>query len=174
MGLKTVADDTREKRQLEQISEGATNILKQVRSMSHMLRPPELDRLGLTETIRSLLTSVREAYGMALNAEVDEIDGLVEPRNEINIIRILQESLSNIQKHSGATEIDVRVAVTGDRLSLTIRDNGKGYAQDSVHHGIGLAGITERVRILDGSLSIATGEGNGTSVTVTIPVTQRA
>lgn len=172
MGLKTVTAESKEKRQLEQISEGATAILKLVRSMSHSLRPPELDRLGLTETIRSILANVREAYGMTLNAEIDEIDGLVVQDNEINIIRILQETLSNIEKHSGASTIDLRIAVSGGTITITVKDDGKGYSKDSVHYGIGLAGITERVRILNGSLSIESGTGSGTTVTVTIPVQQ--
>jgi signal transduction histidine kinase len=90
MGLKTVGDETKEKRQLEQISDGATNILKLVRTISHNLPPPELDRLGLTETIRSMLGNIREVSGKTLHAEVDEIDGLINKENEINLIRILQ------------------------------------------------------------------------------------
>lgn len=174
MGLKTVPAESKEKRQLEQISEGATAILKLVRSMSHSLRPPELDRLGVTETIRAILGNVREAYGMTLNAELDEIDGLVAQENEINIIRILQESLSNIERHSGATSIDLRVVVMNGTICITVKDNGKGYSKDSVHYGIGLAGITERVRILNGSLSIESGTGSGTTVTVIIPIQPRA
>lgn len=173
MGLKTVMNESKEKRQLEQISEGATNILKMVRTMSHNLRPPELDRLGLTETIRSMLTNVREATGMVLNAEVDEIDGLVKKENEINLIRILQEALSNIEKHSGATVIEIRLTHQADRIILQVNDNGKGYAADQVTRGMGLAGISERVRILEGSLSVESGSGSGTSINVTIPVLQR-
>jgi signal transduction histidine kinase/ligand-binding sensor domain-containing protein len=173
MGLKTAADESKEKRQLEQISEGATNILKMVRSISHNLRPPELDRLGLTETIRSLLTNVRESSGIALNAEVDEIDGLIKTENEINVIRILQESLSNIERHSSATEVTIRITVRGDQILMAVKDNGKGYSRESVTHGMGLAGISERVRILEGNLQVQTDTGAGTSITITIPIQQR-
>jgi signal transduction histidine kinase/ligand-binding sensor domain-containing protein len=174
MGLKTAQQDSKEKRQLEQISEGATNILKLVRAMSHNLRPPELDRLGLTETIRSMLTNIREVSGITLNAEVEEIDGLVKKENEINVIRILQETISNIEKHSNATLVNIFVTVQGDRIVLAVNDNGKGYSQESVSHGIGLAGISERVRILNGGLSIESKSGSGTSITITIPVHQRS
>jgi signal transduction histidine kinase/ligand-binding sensor domain-containing protein len=174
MGLKTAANESKEKRQLEQISEGATSILKMVRTLSHNLRPPELDRLGLTETIRSMLTNVREASGMTLNAEVDEIDGLVKKESEINLIRILQEALSNIEKHSGASVIDIRISVQEGRIMLTVKDNGKGYTAEHVTRGIGLAGISERVRILEGSLSVESGSGSGTAITITIPAVKRS
>ncbi|MFA6457487.1 MAG: two-component regulator propeller domain-containing protein [Bacteroidota bacterium] len=174
MGLKTVGDETKEKRQLEQISEGATNILKLVRSLSHNLRPPELDRLGLTETIRSMLGNIRDASGKTLHAEVDEIDGLVKKEDEINLIRILQEALSNIEKHSDASEISITLRVDQQMILLRIKDNGRGYSSENVRHGIGLAGMSERVRILQGSLSIESTAGAGTTITITIPIQQRA
>lgn len=170
MGLKTVLPEAKEKRQLEQISEGATAILKLVRSMSHSLRPPELDRLGLTETIRSILTTVRESSGITMDAEVDEIDGMVKKENEINIIRILQEALSNIERHSQATTVWISLRTDGTVIRLTIRDDGRGFAPGHGKPGIGLAGMTERVRILLGSLSIASEEGKGTTVTISIPI----
>lgn len=172
MGLKTVQDDSKEQRQLLQISEGATNILKLVRSLSHNLRPPELDRLGLSETIRSMLTTVRDASPITVAAEVDEIDGMIPKVNEINLIRILQESLSNIEKHSSATRIEVLIRSAEQKIVVEIRDNGKGYSPESVTHGIGLAGISERVRILEGSLSITSSPGAGTELIITIPVQQ--
>jgi signal transduction histidine kinase len=101
---------------------------------------------------------------------VDEIDGLVKKENEINLIRILQEALSNIEKHSGASVIDIRISVQEGRITLSVKDNGKGYAADHVKRGIGLAGISERVRILEGSLSISSAAGEGTALSVIIPV----
>lgn len=172
MGLKTAQTESKEKHHLQQISEGATNILKLVRSLSHNLRPPELDRLGLTETIRSMLTNVREVSGLSLNAEIDEIDGLIKEENEINLIRILQETLSNIEKHSDATAVDILAKVDGDQILLSIEDNGKGFVPEAVTHGIGLAGISERVRILNGSILIDSESGTGTKITIIIPVQQ--
>lgn len=168
MGLKSVKEGTKEQRQLQQISEGTTNVLKLVRSLSHNLRPPELDRLGLTETIRSMLTNVREVSGKVLQAEVDEIDGMIPKENEINVIRILQEALSNIEKHSEAIEVIVSIKMEVNCIRIEIRDNGKGFNAESVRHGIGLAGISERVRILGGSLSIVSNPGEGTTLSIVL------
>jgi signal transduction histidine kinase/ligand-binding sensor domain-containing protein len=170
MGLKTVSDDSKEKRQLEQISDGATNVLKLVRTLSHNLRPPELDRLGLTETIRSILSNGREASNMALHAELDVIDGMIKKEDEINLIRILQEALNNIEKHSGASVIDISLKCEQQHIALTIQDNGKGFAADTVKHGIGLAGMSERVRILHGAIAITSAPAEGTIISVTIPM----
>ncbi len=170
MGLKTASAESREKKQLEQISDGATNVLKLVRTISHNLRPPELDRLGLTETIRSILLTIHDATGKTLHAEIDAIDGLIEKENEINLIRILQEAVSNIERHSGATEITVHIKVEQSNIHLFIKDNGKGFAVDAVKHGIGLAGISERVRILHGTLAITSAPVEGTTLSITMPI----
>lgn len=172
MGLKTAADESKEKRQLEQISDSATNVLKLVRTLSHNLRPPELDRLGVTESIRSILSAVREASETKVTAVVDEIDGLIHKEHEINLVRIMQESLNNIEKHSGADEIDVAIKVFRPKIIVTIRDNGKGFVPHEVTHGIGLAGISERVRILQGTHTIDTQPGIGTTITIIIPVNE--
>ncbi|MEW5798133.1 MAG: two-component regulator propeller domain-containing protein [Bacteroidota bacterium] len=170
MGLKTASAESREKKQLEQISDGATNVLKLVRTISHNLRPPELDRLGLTETIRSILLTIRDATSKTLHAEIDTIDGLIEKENEINLIRILQEAVSNIEKHSGATEITVHLKIEQPNINLLLKDNGRGFAVDAVKHGIGLAGISERVRILHGTLAITSAPAEGTTLSITIPI----
>ncbi len=170
MGLKTAAEESKEKRQLEQISDGATNILKLVRAISHNLRPPELDRLGLTETIRSILSTVHEVSNVKLHGELETIDGMIKKENEINVIRILQETLSNIEKHSGASEIFIIMKLEQQHIALTIKDNGKGFTANKIKHGIGLAGISERVRILHGSLSITSAIGEGTTISITIPI----
>jgi signal transduction histidine kinase len=82
--------------------------------------------------------------------------------------------LSNIEKHSEASEISILLTVDQQMIILKIRDNGKGYVPGNVRHGIGLAGMTERVRILQGSLSIESTEGSGTVVTITIPIHKHA
>lgn len=170
MGLKTAGEDSKEKRQLEQISDGATNVLTLVRTLSHGLRPPELDRLGVTETIRSILSNVREASNMTLHAELDVIDGMIKKEDEINLIRILQEALNNIEKHSGASVIDISIKCEQRHIAFTIKDNGKGFAADTVKHGIGLAGISERVRILHGAIAITSAPAEGTMISIDIPM----
>lgn len=170
MGLKSAGDGTKERRQLEQISDGATGVLEKVRSLSHILRPPELDRLGLTETVRSILENVRDASAFALQAEVGDIDGALRTEDEINLVRILQELLSNIAKHAGANAVRVTIGRTDAVLTVEVSDDGRGFDPDTERNGIGLAGMSERVRILQGTMTVTSAAGRGTQVSILIPL----
>jgi signal transduction histidine kinase len=104
---------------------------------------------------------------------VDELDGLFRPGDEINIYRIVQECLNNILKHSGATKVALNLVLHAGELALTIRDNGCGFMPDEETQrraGLGLQGIAERVRILGGTHAIESAPGQGTTVTLRIPL----
>src|SRR5262249_25103103 len=93
---------------------------------------------------------------------------------EINLYRIIQESVNNILKHSGATEANIEMKRVEQGLAVTIRDNGKGFVADpesiggAPHTGLGLMGIAERARMLGGKYSIQSTPGAGTTVRVEI------
>jgi signal transduction histidine kinase len=109
---------------------------------------------------------------------VDDIDGLFSKESEINIYRIVQESVNNIMKHSGATQARVIVKRIDSEVMLEIRDNGKGL--DSVigielpheRSGLGLLGIRERVKLLAGTFSIHSVPARGTKIIISIPIQQ--
>ncbi len=170
IGLKTAAEGTKERVQLEKISDHASSILKLARSISHSLRPPELDRLGISETIRALLHNVQDVASYKVLAEIDEIDGVLPKEQEINFVRIIQESLSNIEKHANATQMRLTIVRTEKLVVLSIQDNGKGFSPEQIHQGIGLAGIYERVRILHGNISIQSQLEKGTTILITVPI----
>lgn len=192
--LKNFPRDQQSDDHIAQISESASRALKSVRAISHDLRPPELDRLGLTETLRSILLRVRESTTLQVSGEIDDIDGLIEPGLEINLIRIVQEALANVVKHADASECGVRLCREENRITITVRDNGKGFdmngilrissARDSTKKppghqayqsiGIGLGGMMERVRMLGGVINISTAPGAGTTITVSVPVVSRS
>ncbi len=103
--------------------------------------------------------------------ELDELDGLLPPGDEIMLYRIVQECLNNILKHSGATAAEIGIVVHDGELALTVHDNGRGFTTDGDLHkraGIGLQGIAERVRILGGTHAIQSAPGQGTTVTVAV------
>jgi ligand-binding sensor domain-containing protein/signal transduction histidine kinase len=158
-----------------QISSAASGVLNTVREISHNLRPPELDQLGLTETLRSIMLTVRESTTIEINGEVESIDGLIPHELEINLVRILQEALSNVLKHSEATKCQIIFKTQDSHIVLSVSDNGKGIdrsnAQDvKMKSGLGLTGMTERVRILGGTFEINSEIGKGTHIEITIPV----
>jgi signal transduction histidine kinase len=106
------------------------------------------------------------------------LDDLFDKDEAITLYRVVQESLNNIVKHAQASEARVSVERYTDSVTLTIQDNGRGFAPSEAATkppGFGLVGMTERVRILGGALQMDSGEGRGTTVTIrlTLPVSAK-
>jgi signal transduction histidine kinase len=162
--------------QLDTISSVASQSLQEVREIAHNLRPCHLDRLGLTKALRAVITSVARASTIEFVPEIEVIDGLLLPEQEINLYRIVQELLNNIVKHSHAAQARLGIRLEDRRLVLTFEDDGCGfdYAAATDHsqggRGWGLAGIAERVRILGGNLRCDSSPGRGTRWAIDIPV----
>lgn len=160
------------KTHLDVVLSSSSGAIQEVKQITHNLRPYLLDRIGLTKALHSLLRSFSESSGMSVNERLDDLEGVLQKENEIHFFRILQELLNNIQKHSSATLVDVGISRTDADIGLTVKDNGKGF--DVAHlqkqfHGLGLEGIAERVRFLNGVFEIHSKPGEGTIVTITIP-----
>ena len=159
---------------MDEISNVTSQALEEVRRISHGLGPHQLDHLGLTRAIRASIDRASENSSIVFASRVENIDGLFEKDAEILLYRIVQEAVTNIHKHSTATEAAVVIKKQPTAVSISIRDNGKGFdparAPDQMDDfGYGLSGIAERVRILKGTLAIESQPGEGTSLTVEIP-----
>jgi len=135
-----------------EIAVTASEAIREVREIAYQLRPVELDRLGLTKALRAMTKKVSTATGIRIDTEVDEIDGLFSAESEINLYRIVQESISNIVKHSAASQARLIVKRETGSVALTVHDNGKGFSTSGPadNGGFGLKGISERARILHG------------------------
>lgn len=161
---------------LKLISDSANTLLKKVREISHNLRPPELDRLGLTETLKSLLHKVKESTSLTVIGEIDDIDGLIDKKLEINIIRIFQEAINNILKHSNATTFKVIVEKRSSDIKIEIIDNGVGFNYNpsdldlNKRTGMGINGMIERVKILKGTINIESEYMKGTRIYIILPI----
>ncbi len=167
IGLKNGQDSSK---QLGEISEMASQAIDEVREIAYNLRPFHLDELGLTKAIESMLERVSKSSAIDFVSEIDLIDGFFPKDAEINFYRIVQECVSNIVKHSGATEAAVSIKRRNTVLQLSVWDNGKGFDTDSLaakragQSGFGLAGIAERARILGGKIVIESVTGKETVV----------
>jgi signal transduction histidine kinase/ligand-binding sensor domain-containing protein len=160
--------------QVAEIAEAADHALFEVREIAHNLRPFQIDRLGLTKAIEAV---VRKANAGALrfSAHLDKIDSLLPPEAEINLYRIIQESVNNIVKHSQATEASVTIKRRDQSIEVSIQDNGRGFtpattqpSQSPSGSGMGLAGINERARILGSAPVIESAPGRGTKISLEI------
>ena len=163
------------RQRLDEISGATSQALEEVRRITHGLRPYQLDRLGLSQAIRASVSRAAANCSILFASRVEDIDGLFDKDAEIHVYRIVQEAVTNVVKHSAGTEAAVVIKKRTAAVSLSIRDNGRGFnpAKPSPQPrdlGYGLVGITERVRILGGTLTIDSRPGGGTSVTVEVPL----
>jgi signal transduction histidine kinase len=175
LALQNDADETLLRQRLDEISGVASQAIEEVRQITHGLRPYQLDRLGLTQAIRATVS--RNANSPILFASrTENIDGVFDRESEIHVYRIVQEAVSNVVKHSGATEAVVVIKKRETSVSLSVRDNGHGFdvgsarSSQTSEFGYGLSGITERVRILGGNFTVHSAPGEGTNLTVEVPV----
>lgn len=163
--------DARE--QVEEICAEASSAIAEVREISYDLRPYQLDRLGLTRALQSMIESFGKASTTAFSASIDNIDDLFTPELQIAFYRITQECLSNILKHAEAGEAKVIVRRVATRLRLTVSDNGKGFTVGAIYiearkGGFGLIGISERVQLFGGKLEIQSAPTKGATINIDI------
>jgi signal transduction histidine kinase/ligand-binding sensor domain-containing protein len=173
LSLSHPADHERALEQLDEITDAAAHAMDEVHQIAFNLRPLQLDQLGLKMSIESLLKKASSAQGLRVSFEIDEIDGVFAKDQEINLYRIVQECLGNIIKHADATHASVRVKRAGREITLTIRDDGKGFAVDGAaagngRRGFGMLGIAERARMLGGLATVQSVPGQGTTVQVRV------
>ena len=151
--------------QMQEIAEATTAALGEVRSVIFNLRPPQLDRLGLTGAISDLLDHAAQSNSLQVKKQLDELDGVFAPEVEYNLYRIVQECLTNISKHAAATGVTVSLLRRVEAVELTVHDNGRGVLLDkSAPAGFGWRGLRERACLLSGKLTITSKPGQGTTI----------
>jgi ligand-binding sensor domain-containing protein/signal transduction histidine kinase len=169
--LSLKAPDDREKtlEQIDEIAEAATHAIDEIKEISYNLRPYHLDRLGLTNAIEAMVDKVSGANGLRFTTHLDSLDGVFAKSSEINVYRIVQEGVTNIVKHAGASEAAVTITKAQHAVVITLRDNGCGFVPNGSHpSGFGLIGIAERARLLGGEPLIESAPGMGTTITITL------
>jgi signal transduction histidine kinase len=161
--------------QLEHISQVASQSLDSVRGLAHNLTPYQLDHLGLSAALRTVIETAADTVPIAFDVAVEDVDGLLPIEAQINLYRIVQEAVTNIVRHSGARTAAVHVRRAGDAITVTVRDDGRGFelGRDGAGRpagGFGLSGMAERARMLDGRLDVGSAPGLGTRLDLTVPV----
>ena len=153
------------------IREILVEIEKELRRLSHELRPTILDDLGLMPALDFLTKGVAGRTGLAIRVE-GAIAGRLPPSVETTLYRTVQEALNNVDKHAHATRVVVRVGRAPAGVRLEVRDDGVGFqAQgEGVERGLGLAGIQERADSLRGTLHIDSTPGRGTELIMILPL----
>lgn len=152
------------------------DVIAEVRTISHLLHPPLLDEVGLPSAVKWYVEGFSKRSRIAVTLDVEENIGRLGHETEIALFRILQESLTNVHRHSGSSSASVRLAQQDDKVRLEIIDRGKGIPADkkldlnsSGQLGVGFRGICERVLQIGGNLEVHSGD-NGTTVIAIVPV----
>jgi signal transduction histidine kinase len=146
--------------------------LNDVRRMAYDLRPGVLDDLGLTQAIQWFADQCRKNNGVEIKTRIDAACDSLPPHAATAVYRVAQEALSNVVKHSRATQAWITLRNTSETYCLEIRDNGAGFRVDSgsAHtEGLGLFGMRERIQLLGGTFELETELGQGTIVRAILP-----
>ncbi len=156
---------------LVRIGESAQQVLKEMRLLVYELRPLMLERDGLASALKQRLETVEGRAGVETKLVVEGA-GLLPEHIETELYRIAQEALNNSLKHSNATSVAITLQTGRDPVSLTVIDNGRGFAAEEIADkgGLGLVSMQERAQRLGGRVEVESAPGEGVSITVTIPL----
>src|SRR5215468_3451433 len=160
-------------RHVETIKGLVENAVRTVRNMSLLLRPSMLDDLGLVPALRWQAREVSRQTCMDVTVSTDLASDDLPDEYKTCIYRVVQEALHNCSRHSHATAVRINVRQEPNQLTLSIRDNGKGFDVKQ-SKGLGLLGIEERVAHLDGTCTIHSEAGSGTVIAIDLPFTRQS
>ncbi len=154
----------------------ADQCIRDVRTLSYLLHPPMLDEAGLEDAIRHYAGGFTERTGIEVELEIAPRLGRMKPHAELALFRVVQESLTNIQRHSGSLKAKIRTERGPGKFTLEISDKGSGISgslrrrngKTPFGFGVGIPSMHERVALIGGQLDIES-SGGGTTVRVTMP-----
>lgn len=165
---------------LERIMEMIREIIEETQRISSNLRPSVLDTLGLLPAIRSFCRSYLEIYtNIKIETQLNIREEDVPEKLKIICYRIVQETFTNVAKHSQASHLLLDITRSGDCLDLFIKDNGKGFnvektiSKGDESSGMGLEGMIERVRLSGGQIQILSERDQGTAVKIRFPISKQ-
>ena len=162
---------------LAQSTDLAEQATIEVRTLSYLLHPPLLDELGLEGVLPWYAAGFSSRCGIQVNVVLQPNLGRFSSETELTLFRVVQEALTNIHLHSGSPTADITVLKDANRVQLWVTDHGRGIPPGTLGKdrnarafiGVGIAGMQERIRQLEGVLEIESGD-SGTRITVMLPI----
>jgi signal transduction histidine kinase len=175
LGSESCPSESPAQKELETISILSSEAIDEVRAISYNLHPYQLDRLGLTKAIQSIINRIEGSTKAQIQIDIAPIDNHFKKDAEIHIYRVVQEGMSNAVKHADASMIRLTIHKEPDKIRISIEDDGKGFDVNTLaiavpmSGGFGLKGLSERVRILAGTFSIESSPNKGTKLFISLP-----
>ena len=162
---------------IDESEELVQQLSQEIRTMSYLLHPPLLEERGLLETIGWYVEGLRERSGLDITLEARKDFARLAPEMELVMFRLVQESLTNIHRHSGSQSAAIRLARKGKTITLEIRDEGRGIPAEKLSEiqsqgsGVGIRGMRERVRHFGGHMHIQS-NSKGTRISFEFPIVE--
>lgn len=170
-------DTVRCKLELQTMSEMVKRIIEDMRQVIYDLRPMSLDDIGLDVTLEREAAKWRNTGKVLVDYQTEGIIKKLPPLTSLTVLRIVQEACNNTIKHSGAKNIKIILSYKKEKVKVEIEDNGCGFEVESIEHlhrddgsGFGISIMKERVYLLSGKINIESIIGEGTKISVEIPI----
>src|ERR1700694_2634774 len=162
---------------LSEAQDSLEQCIVETRTISYLLHPPLLDEAGFASAARWFVESFAKRSGIECRLDLPERLGRLPETIEVDLFRILQESLTNVHRHSGASSVEIQLKVGDNQVLLTVRDFGRGMTADLIpgfgangrNVGVGLTGMRERINDLGGTFEVQS-DTKGTAIVVAVPL----
>jgi signal transduction histidine kinase len=159
---------------LDQCQSLVGDAAREIRTVSYLLHPPMIEQLGLTSALQWLVRGYTEHSGIRVSLEMPPDFGRLKPDIELALFRLVQEALSNIHRHSGSRTAVVRLVRSPKEVVLELKDAGRGmrlsFLESTGRIGVGIPGMRERVKELNGRFAIDSSPDMGVTIRASVPV----
>lgn len=155
---------------LDKIESMLDDVAAEVRKTAHNLMPDILEKHNLKDALTLYCEKMNKSQGIRFQLQIDDGLHITDKETELVLYRIIQELANNIVKHADAQLAEIQLLQYGNKLSITVEDDGKGFDRTSVKKGLGLDNIHYRVKALQGFIDIASVPGRGTTVYVQLTI----
>jgi signal transduction histidine kinase len=145
--------------------------IKEVREIASNLHPHHLEKLGLRPAIEAMVEQISRSTSVKFETALEHVDDRLTMDAKINLYRVLQEAISNIVRHSGATHATITMKQVGNGVETVVEDNGKGFTPGALREGrvgFGVKSMTERMNLVGATIAFDSTEGKGTTIRITI------
>jgi PAS domain S-box-containing protein len=172
---RRLGKDAEGRRQVKAIFRSLDETIRTVREISTGLRPAVLDSLGLRAAIEWQAREFQNRTGLSIRLDLPPRDVALDSDRSAAVFRIFQELLTNVARHARAKRVAVSLKAAGDRLALTVSDDGRGISAKALEDpaSLGLLGMRERALDMDGAVDIRGRRGRGTTAVVAVPLKRR-
>jgi signal transduction histidine kinase len=147
------------------------NTIREVREISHNLYPFQFKKLGLVKSLEHMMDAFQKSSQVFYSYDIEDISGRITKEKELFIYRMLQECISNVEKHSAATACNLTVKSKNSQMQFQLKDNGKGFSVETINTtktSLGIRSLKERAQYMNAELDIKSVKEKGTTITIKI------